>query len=56
MEYKIPITISADAHDAIDITNGFTEATQFLLDIGYKSIHIFNEGKWSEVELKPFMH
>lgn len=52
LEQNIPITISSDAHNAIDTDNSFENAASFLLDIGYKNINIFNEEKWLEVGLK----
>ena len=51
LEHSIPIAISADAHNAEDVNNSFEEAASFLLDIGYKNVQIFNEGKWQKVGL-----
>jgi len=51
-EHNIPITISSDTHNVVDIDNSFENAATFLLDIGYKSVNIFDEGKWIEVGLK----
>lgn len=48
---KIPITLNSDAHSPDELTNYFPEAVQILKDIGFKGIHILNNGKW---KLKPF--
>ena len=42
--YKIPIMISADAHNANDINGHYREARQILLDAGYTS-HVLFEGR-----------
>ncbi|MBC8183914.1 histidinol-phosphatase HisJ [candidate division KSB1 bacterium] len=52
LKYNIPITISSDAHKADDIDNSFEKAASLLLKIGYKHVHIFNEGKWCDVGLR----
>jgi len=45
----IPITLSSDAHHADDLVNQFSSTAKLLTDIGFKKIHILNEGDW-----KPF--
>jgi histidinol-phosphatase (PHP family) len=47
---NIPITLSSDAHHPNDIINQFPETARLLLDIGFKSITIPNEGNW-----RPFL-
>ena len=47
---NIPITLSSDAHHPNDIINQFPETARLLLDVGFKSITILNEGKW-----RPFL-
>ena len=48
---KIPITLNSDAHKPDELTNYFKETIQILKNIGFKGIHILNNGKWL---LKPF--
>ena len=52
LKHNIPVTLSSDAHKADDIDNSFEEAASLLLDIGYKHVHIFDEGKWREAGLR----
>lgn len=51
-KFNIPITISSDAHQADDIDSNFKEAASLLVNIGYKQVNIFNEGKWCAVGLR----
>ena len=48
---KIPITLNSDTHKPEELTNCFDESVQLLKDIGFKGIHILNDGNW---KLKPF--
>jgi len=43
-QYKVPVTISSDAHNANDLDGHYSEARQFLLDAGYTS-QVFFEGR-----------
>jgi len=43
-QYKIPVTISADAHRAENLDGHYGEARQILLDAGYTS-HVLFEGR-----------
>ncbi len=51
-EADIPVTISSDAHHPNEISNNFEDAASVLSDIGYTSIHIFDNGKWSPVQIR----
>ena len=48
---NIPVTVNSDAHSPSELIYYFPEAMQLLIDIGFKGIHVFNEGTWS---LKSF--
>lgn len=50
-EADIPVTISSDAHHPDEIDNNFEDAASLLLDIGYRTIFIFDDGKWRAVQL-----
>jgi histidinol-phosphatase (PHP family) len=50
-EAGIHLTINSDAHHPDEIANNFEDVAALLLDIGYGSIHIFDEGKWCTVQL-----
>ncbi|MBI9060171.1 MAG: histidinol-phosphatase HisJ [Labilibaculum sp.] len=52
LEYNIPITISSDAHQVQEIDSGFEAAASLLIEIGYKHVYIFIEGKWCKADLK----
>jgi histidinol-phosphatase (PHP family) len=43
-KYKIPVIISADAHNPKDLDGHYSEARQILLDAGYTS-HVLFEGR-----------
>jgi histidinol-phosphatase (PHP family) len=43
-KYKVPVMISADAHNPNDLDGHYTEARQILLDAGYTS-HVLFEGR-----------
>ena len=45
---KIPVTISADAHQPTELTAYFDETIQTLKDIGFKTTILFADGKWVE--------
>lgn len=45
-EYKIPITLSSDAHMPEHITARFTEAASILNNIGFKELHILEKTSW----------
>jgi len=45
-DMKIPITLSSDAHQPSFLTAGFKNASEVLLDIGFKELSIFNGDKW----------
>ena len=47
----IHLTINSDAHHPDEITNNFEDVASLLLDIGYRSIYIFDEGKWCAAQL-----
>ena len=55
-KYKVPVMISADAHNPNDLDGHYSEARQILLDAGFKS-HVLFEGRkngkpiWSECPL-----
>ena len=51
-EADIHLTINSDAHHPNEIANNFEDAASVLLDIGYGSIYIFDEGKWCTVPLR----
>ncbi|HEX6893602.1 MAG TPA: histidinol-phosphatase [Chryseolinea sp.] len=44
---KVPITISSDAHHPADIINQFPETAALLTDIGYTSINVLYDNKWT---------
>jgi histidinol-phosphatase (PHP family) len=46
LQMNIPVTLSSDAHQADDLTNGFADAAEMLFDIGYRSLHVLSEGIW----------
>ena len=46
-EADIPVTISSDAHHPNEIDKNFEDVASLLLDIGYRCIFIFDNGKWS---------
>lgn len=48
----IRVTISSDAHHPDEIVLGFKDASSVLLNIGYKHIHVFFEGKWRAMQLR----
>jgi len=50
-EADIHLTISSDAHHPNEIANNFEDVAAVLLDIGYRCIYIFDEGKWCAVKL-----
>ncbi len=50
-KFNISVTISSDAHRDDDIDNGFEAAASLLLNIGYKQVSIFAEGKWCVADL-----
>jgi histidinol-phosphatase (PHP family) len=50
-EADIHLTINSDAHHPDEIANNFEDVVALLRDIGYGSIHIFDEGKWCAVQL-----
>ena len=50
-EADIHLTINSDAHHPDEITNNFKDVASVLQDIGYRSIYIFDEGKWCDVQL-----
>ncbi|MCP4633792.1 MAG: hypothetical protein GY855_12770 [candidate division Zixibacteria bacterium] len=43
---KIPITLSSDAHQPSFLTAGFKDASEVLLDIGFKELSVFDGDKW----------
>jgi histidinol-phosphatase (PHP family) len=45
-DMKIPITLSADAHQPSFLTAGFEDAAGVLLDIGFKELSFFNGESW----------
>jgi len=55
LQAGIRLTISSDAHHPNEIVNNFEDVVSLLLDIGYGSIYIFDEGKWYAVQLKKNM-
>ncbi len=50
-EADVRLTINSDAHHPNEIDNNFEDAVSLLLDIGYRSIYIFDQGKWCAVQL-----
>jgi histidinol-phosphatase (PHP family) len=48
-EADIPVTISSDAHHPNEIINNFEDAASVLSDIGYSSVHIFDNGTWKPI-------
>jgi len=50
-EADIHLTINSDAHHPNEIANNFEDVASVLLDIGYSSIYIFDEGEWRAVQL-----
>ena len=47
----IPVTLSSDAHQPAEATAYFREACEDLTAIGYKSVMVFDDGKWVEEPL-----
>ncbi len=50
-EADIHLTINSDAHHPNEIAKNFEDVASVLLDIGYSSIYIFDEGEWCAVQL-----
>ncbi len=48
---KIPITISADAHQPDELTGYFDETIRLLKDIGFRTIVILKNKKWIEKKI-----
>lgn len=51
-EADIPVTISSDAHHPNEIDQNFEDVASVLLDIGYDHVFIFDNGKWSKVQIR----
>ncbi len=50
-EMNIPVTISSDAHKPADINSYFSETKKILKDIGYQSIRVLQDGRWTDWEI-----
>jgi histidinol-phosphatase (PHP family) len=46
LEKEIPITLSSDAHHVNDLVSYFPETAMELRKIGFREIHILQEGQW----------
>ena len=51
LKSKIPITISADAHEPHELTSYYPEAIGNLKDIGFKKIKYFTGKSWDDCEI-----
>jgi histidinol phosphatase-like PHP family hydrolase len=47
--YKLPVTITSDAHKPQELSLGFEEARKSLIDIGFESTWLRTTGSWKEV-------
>jgi histidinol-phosphatase (PHP family) len=48
---KIPVMINSDSHHPDEIDSGFTEVSELLADIGYRTLKVLIHGSWQD---KPF--
>ena len=46
LKYKIPVTISSDAHHVDEIVSKFDSAHDMLKNIGFVSVEVFRNGAW----------
>jgi len=46
--FKIPVTISADAHKPEELSLLFLETAALLKEIGFKTVMIYKDGQWEE--------
>lgn len=46
LKMNIPVTISTDAHDPLDLLKLYDETIDVLKHIGFKGIHMFDGKKW----------
>jgi len=51
LEMNVPVTISSDAHKPGDINLYFSETEKILKDIGYQSIRVLKDGRWTDWRL-----
>jgi len=49
---NIPILISSDAHQALEVNMLFDEAVRYLSDKGFRELMFFEKGIWQPVSLK----
>ena len=50
-EANIRLTISSDAHRPDEIDNNFEDVASVLLNIGYKSVYVFEKEQWCKIRL-----
>ncbi|HPI31396.1 MAG TPA: histidinol-phosphatase [Bacteroidales bacterium] len=50
-EMKIPVTVSADAHKPSDLNSYFEETEKMLKDVGYRSVRVLLNHRWTEQEI-----
>ena len=53
-EMNIPVHLASDAHYIQDISGGFEEAFQLLLECGYREVKLLINGKWQNVPFNKF--
>jgi histidinol-phosphatase (PHP family) len=47
----VPVTLSSDAHHADNLNFGFDKAIELLLHVGYKTVKMFRDGRFVDVEI-----
>ncbi|NTW32436.1 MAG: histidinol phosphatase, partial [Bacteroidetes bacterium] len=54
LKLKIPITISADAHELHELTAYYPETISLLKDMGFKKLKYFTGKTWDDYEISTF--
>jgi len=49
--HRIPITISADAHQPEELEMGFADTVRLLSDVGFEEVMVLNNGEWKAVRM-----
>lgn len=53
-DYRIPVTISSDAHHPDDLTSEFEFARSMIRDIGFKEVSVLTRDMWRNVPLDEY--